>query len=647
MQNTQLNSGQIADFIPIGQDGQPIYLNADAFRDALALNPMVGEKRVNHLAVPRIRAAQDIIDWYVPFPPQSPDGRYHVVTWNSATAQERQEALRQLHDFELSLKRLGQDLMRRSGDRKSMLLARYLTGQNSAQNLPAIHFPSPDYVYIVDGIAVITFWGFCSKGANLGQSPFVALNQVPPAAPATAATASAAAASPLNGAMPPPPPPPQDTGPESAQTRHHCIIPSWLLKLLSAILILLLLLLLLWWLLPKLFNWGDSSSTSIFDSAVDPAISTPYEENTDQGAASEGDSSAGSGITTDQGLLLDNVPDKVEEVQDVTKPEEVQELLEAPVVDSTNHEVQLSPEDSAAPTVHEVLVPVESESVSTLLPENGLAGESVPNVSIGATPVESGNVLDLGSEAQAVAPGLTPEQSLLAPNAAGAVPMPVGTDGSVPVDAGGNAPVRADGSVPVSADGGVPSSALPPDPLANMQQQPQQALSPEQQAQLQKELAVQEARLAEQVSSGNLTAEQAAAMLKQMQVAAGVPSAQPLSFTPQVLSQRGVRVFNGNWNTRSGLMDSANGRPLQLGYELEQGKGRAVVTRPDGMRCVTDVSATASGSVLSINAAGRAICPDQSTYQVPEVRCALNGSGQVECFGYYGQQRFPIQFYQQ
>ena len=56
MKNTQLNSGRISDFIPIGQDGQPIYLNAEAFRAALAINPMVGEERVKCLAIPRMRA---------------------------------------------------------------------------------------------------------------------------------------------------------------------------------------------------------------------------------------------------------------------------------------------------------------------------------------------------------------------------------------------------------------------------------------------------------------------------------------------------------------------------------------------------------------------------------------------------------------
>ena len=82
------------------------------------------------------------IDWYVAFPPQSTDGQYHVVTWANATPAERQAALARLHDFEQCLKRLGQDLSRRSGDHKSRLFARYLTGQNSVQNLPAIHFPT-------------------------------------------------------------------------------------------------------------------------------------------------------------------------------------------------------------------------------------------------------------------------------------------------------------------------------------------------------------------------------------------------------------------------------------------------------------------------------------------------------------------------
>ena len=327
MKNTQLNSGRISDFIPIGQDGQPIYLNAEAFRAALAINPMVGEERVKCLAIPRMRADGQNIDWYVSFPPQGVDGQYHVVTWANATPAERQAALARLRDFEQCLKRLGQELSRRSGDHKSRLFARYLTGQNSVQNLPAIHFPSHEYVYIVDGIPVITFWGFCSKGDRLDQSPFYSLTQpipqpaasfaqsaepAPAAAPYTAAAAPAAAAA------------------TTTETRHHCILPTWLLWLLGGLLLLLLLLWLLWWLLPRFGFFGGA--TSVFDGSYDPpAVEAPVDP-TNNVAPVEQLAPASDEISHDQGVLLETVPDDVTAVQDATSPEEVQALLEAPVI---------------------------------------------------------------------------------------------------------------------------------------------------------------------------------------------------------------------------------------------------------------------------------------------------------------------------
>ena len=204
----------------------------------------------------------------------------------------------------------------------------------------------------------------------------------------------------------------------------------------------------------------------------------------------------------------------------------------------------------------------------------------------------------------------------------------------------------------------------PPDPLANF--------TPEQRAD------IAEAQIAEQVASGQMTPEEGAAAIKAARAAAAnaagnagaagtagaaggqgngpnwvgtntnnssMAVADPMSFTPQDLAQEGNKVINGKWTTRSGLMDSTNGRPLQLGYEFANGKGQAVVTRPDGTRCVTDVSSVVQGSTVNIDSPARALCADGSSYQVPPVKCVLNTEGQVECLGVHGGKSFPIQFY--
>ena len=688
MKNTQLNSGRISDFIPIGQDGQPIYLNAEAFRAALAINPMVGEERVKCLAIPRLRADGQSIDWYVAFPPQRTDGQYHVVTWANATPAERQAALARLHDFEQCLKRLGQDLSRRSGDHKSRLFARYLTGQNSVQNLPAIHFPSHEYVYIVDGIPVITFWGFCSKDDRLDQSPFYSLTQpipqpaasfaqsaepAPAAAPYTAAAAPAAAAA------------------TTTETRHHCILPTWLLWLLGGLLLLLLLLWLLWWLLPRFGFFGGA--TSVFDGSYDPpAIEAPVDP-TNNAAPAEQLAPNADEISHDQGVLLDTVPDDVAAVQDATTPEEVQALLEAPVINEQMHDPQAAKRD--------VLV--------------GYPGEVVPSSDVGSGSATGLN-MGMGSEPAAgldpsagTAPGMGtgPDTGMGPDPAAGLDPstgtapgMGMGTgpdngmgladtpalepsagDAGMNMGAGSGDNMAMDPTAPDMQ--GQPNAQIPTDPMANAANgangtngmttpDPLANFTPEQKAE------IAEAQIAEQVASGQMTPEEGAAAIEAARAAAAnaagnagtagtagnasgqgngpnwvgsntnnssMAVADPMSFTQQDLAQKGNNVINGKWTTRSGLMDSTNGRPLQLGYEFANGKGQAVVTRPDGTRCVTDVSSVVQGSTVNIDSPARALCADGSSYQVPPVKCVLNTEGQVECLGVHGGKSFPIQFY--
>lgn len=177
MLSTQLNGGPIAKYRPIGYDGEPVYKNAEAFISALNLSSSVGPKKTRSLAVPRISDDGLNIDWYVPFSPQSANGEYNIIAWHSASPLEKQQALAILSDLERSLKALGQELRMRGRADQSKLMTSYLTGQNSSQNLPAIHFPGPEFVYIVDGIPVITFWGFEEKSDDLSASPLDTLRR--------------------------------------------------------------------------------------------------------------------------------------------------------------------------------------------------------------------------------------------------------------------------------------------------------------------------------------------------------------------------------------------------------------------------------------------------------------------------------------
>ena len=52
MHNTQLNGGEIRNFVPIGLDGTPVYMNALGFRDAIERTASLGTRYARFLAIP-------------------------------------------------------------------------------------------------------------------------------------------------------------------------------------------------------------------------------------------------------------------------------------------------------------------------------------------------------------------------------------------------------------------------------------------------------------------------------------------------------------------------------------------------------------------------------------------------------------------
>lgn len=590
MQNAHLKSGKISDYVPIGQDGQPVYRNAEAFMAALAINPNVGPNFTRHLARPKIAADGNTIDWYIPFNPTNPDGQYRIVTWQAATPEEQAQARAQLSNFELVLKRVGADLARHSSVGSSKLFASYLTGQSSVQQLPAIHFPNNDCLFIVDGVAVITFWGFTENGAPMEQSPFASLNAAPKGAaplgtaPLGAGQANAAAAAPSQ--------------------RKGCLfaIPPLLLWLLLG----LLLLLLLWWLLPWL--WG------LIMSLFNPNVNVGVQGNVNDPANLDpGTAVVNEATTVVPGDTLNVVgPDGSTILLDPADPNVTLQAPDLPpagtdVVTITQVPIGAEPVDGALATpdpLSEVTVPADDAA---------LAEGQIP------------------ADGVALAEGPMPPEGVIAP------------DGALP--AAGQ--VAAEGQLP--AEGQEPASGLtPPDPLANMgKEAPNQGmvppdplanpgLTPEQ------EEAIAAARAAEAAALGNGESAQNTQVPPEVTL-----NEQSLAFSEQALAKQGASVLNGAWNTRSGLMDSATGTPLQMGYSFDGNKGQVTVTRPDGVKCVAATNATVDGSAVNITTQGRALCPDGRSYQMPAVKCQPQGNGSVRCTGSYGSHSFPIQFYAQ
>ncbi|MCY1255621.1 hypothetical protein PSJE_18810 [Pseudomonas jessenii] len=166
MRGALLRSGKSGSFTALGETGQPVYRAALQLREAIRRkNPEL----VDHLAIPQSDELGNQIDWY-----SALDG--DVIPWSSATEEERAPARRQLEALKTALEELSQRFLstdsaeQPQGDKAvfGKLLKR------------VIHFPDENFVYLVQGKPVLTFWGFEHAGTGNGD-PLHCLYQVPPA----------------------------------------------------------------------------------------------------------------------------------------------------------------------------------------------------------------------------------------------------------------------------------------------------------------------------------------------------------------------------------------------------------------------------------------------------------------------------------
>lgn len=232
----RINGGSVRDYVPVGVDGRPVWKNAEAFLRSITVSGPLGSEAARHLAEPEFSDNGEHVDWFVGFPPKSNQG-YEVVRWDSASPEERRAAWEELERFGRNLEIYGHDLEKKALSANDELFAHYLTGTSGYERLPAVHFPSSDCVFIVDGTPVITFWGYLRPGQTLGGSPFQALAPAEAANPFSGAAAGAAGAG----------------GAGAAHAAAAAAAPWWRRHLLCLILLPLLLLLLplflylLWW----------------------------------------------------------------------------------------------------------------------------------------------------------------------------------------------------------------------------------------------------------------------------------------------------------------------------------------------------------------------------------------------------------------
>lgn len=142
MAKTLLRSGNLDDYQAMGGGGQAVFDSALQIREALRLRRQ--QPLVDCLAIPQINDGGDRVDWYSPL-----EGE--VVSWKAADKEARLRALRYLENSLASVSSLSKKA------RQSPKTAQQLFGSLLAK---AFQFPGENFLYLVDGKPVITFWGF-------------------------------------------------------------------------------------------------------------------------------------------------------------------------------------------------------------------------------------------------------------------------------------------------------------------------------------------------------------------------------------------------------------------------------------------------------------------------------------------------------
>ncbi len=148
MAKTLLRSGKLDDFQAVGGGGQAVFESALQIREALRLRKQ--QSLVDCLAIPQVNDEGDRVDWYAPI-----EGE--VSSWKAADEDARYRALRLLESTLASVTSLSKKSL------QSPKTAQQLFGSLLAK---AFQFPGENFIYLVEGKPVLTFWGF----VNLNES---------------------------------------------------------------------------------------------------------------------------------------------------------------------------------------------------------------------------------------------------------------------------------------------------------------------------------------------------------------------------------------------------------------------------------------------------------------------------------------------
>lgn len=147
IQGPLLRTGNNSSFKALGETGYPVFKMAFQLREAI-YRLDAGRDLARHLAIPQNDQGGDRTDWYSSFPGD-------VIPWSGATEAERASARQQFSEFLMAVQALSEQMLNAEktgagGDR--IVFAQLLKS--------VVHFPDDEFLYLVNGILVVTFWGF-------------------------------------------------------------------------------------------------------------------------------------------------------------------------------------------------------------------------------------------------------------------------------------------------------------------------------------------------------------------------------------------------------------------------------------------------------------------------------------------------------
>ena len=159
MAKSFLRSGNLDAVLALGENGQPVYASALPLRETLRLRNQA--KIADCLAIPQPDERGERIDWYAPF-----SGK--VKSWIAASDSERTAAIHLLASYQSEVDAISQRAQ--SAQKPAMRLFGILLSK-------VFQFPDQNYLYLVDGKPVITFWGFVNLNENARDDVLACLRE--------------------------------------------------------------------------------------------------------------------------------------------------------------------------------------------------------------------------------------------------------------------------------------------------------------------------------------------------------------------------------------------------------------------------------------------------------------------------------------